>query len=62
MGNFYSLPASLSSHTKWMLLGWICMDFKGFSNGTNFILIAHCVRELSSINKASEEEHTILAI
>ena len=37
------------------------MDFKGLSNGTNFILIDHYVGELLSINKvSSEREHTIV--
>ena len=31
----------------------ICMDFKGLSNGANFILMDYCVGKLLSINKVS---------
>ena len=38
---------SLSPHQ----MKCICTDFKGLSNGRNFILIDHCVGELLSINE-----------
>ena len=52
-GNFHSvikLIFVLSSNKA--LLGWICTAFEGFSNSLNFILIAHCIKELRIRNKS----------
>ena len=52
-GNFHSLIKLIFvlSPNK-ALLGWICATFEGLSNSLNFILIAHCIKELRIRNKS----------
>ena len=53
-GNFHSLIKLIFvlSPNK-ALLGWICATFEGFSNSLNFILIAHCIKEIRIRNKST---------
>ena len=61
MGNFYSLIACLSVHQMKPFFEVQLCGFKGLPNGASFILIDHCVGELSSINKVSSERKPTIA-